>query len=726
MIDTSKAKGREHLLPSRIEFVQFAFGFALGSILFLTYANQVTAGFSAFPGGLTDARFNNAVLEHLYFWMSGNAEDLWRPDFFFPYPDVLAFSDNHFGSGLVYVMARFMGVEKEVAYTVWYLFGTVLTFACTWWVLLKFRFSPAAAAIGAAIFAFAGTILFRTEHSQLIYRFATPLAFWYAWHFLQTARLKALGLLAFFVSWQFLCSVYLGVFLLLFFMGACAGLLLFRETRQKLLSLPRRIYEERPSPADVFWMVLGGLLTALTLYVLAKYALVARMYGFSRDPGIIFAQQPLWGSYLVMDYTPYYAWMGRWVQDDFLRHEKQMFMGGVATLLMLMALLPGKVTALQRLPAKVLLVALAFLILITLRFPSGFTFYWPFAHAPGFSSIRAVGRVVEVMLLPVAFLAAIGFEKLCSLSPFYKRVVGGLISVLIGAALVMEVRTLHYHNTPFETLYARQDAIRQLVPGDLPQDAILVYRERPDENQYVMTDVDAIMLAQQVKRPVLNGYSGNFPSGYRALRSCGDIVMPIAGAAAFNRMRAEEADAILARVVPVDFPGCGDLSVYGHGFVYQNPLDPLSSVPIPFDLAAGIGLSVASLDVAEGGILVRAVVRNNGNDRLPGNFASGAHNIRFSWRFRPMTEGLSFDDGWNERAQLTSSVEPGAEVSEMILVTPPQAPGEYLLEMSMVQEQVMWLHDHGLEIASAPMTIRVESNGASGGQYSLGALSASD
>jgi hypothetical protein len=66
---------------------------------FFGYVMHTTDWFRAIPGDLFDARFNSVILEHLYQWVSGRAPTLWSPGFFYPFEHVLAFSDNHLGSG---------------------------------------------------------------------------------------------------------------------------------------------------------------------------------------------------------------------------------------------------------------------------------------------------------------------------------------------------------------------------------------------------------------------------------------------------------------------------------------------------------------------------------------------------------------------------------------------------------------------------------------------------
>ena len=55
------------------------------------------------PGDIGDGRFNNYVLEHFFSWITGKTPAFWNAGFYYPFPYVLAFSDNLMGSGPFYM-----------------------------------------------------------------------------------------------------------------------------------------------------------------------------------------------------------------------------------------------------------------------------------------------------------------------------------------------------------------------------------------------------------------------------------------------------------------------------------------------------------------------------------------------------------------------------------------------------------------------------------------------
>ena len=75
--------------------------------------------FTMMPGDFGDARLNNYFLENIYQYVSGGCVSLVHLGFFYPFPYVLGFSDNLFGSSPVYVIARFLTAAPDTAFQVW-------------------------------------------------------------------------------------------------------------------------------------------------------------------------------------------------------------------------------------------------------------------------------------------------------------------------------------------------------------------------------------------------------------------------------------------------------------------------------------------------------------------------------------------------------------------------------------------------------------------------------
>ena len=202
---------------------------ALLAVIVFGYLMRATAWFTAVPGDLGDPRYNSVVLEHLYRVLTGSAAALWSPDFYYPFPGVLAFSETYLGSALPYLLARLAGLPREHAFNVWFVVGTLLNFACALYVLRRLGASTAAAALGAYFFTFALPVAAQDGHAQLVYRFAAPLAALAHWQMFERRRLADFGRVAFFTAWQFYCSFYLGVFLVYLLAALTVAVLFVRR-----------------------------------------------------------------------------------------------------------------------------------------------------------------------------------------------------------------------------------------------------------------------------------------------------------------------------------------------------------------------------------------------------------------------------------------------------------------------------------------------------------------
>tara|TARA_R110002020_G_scaffold224599_1_gene434163 strand:- start:39047 stop:39964 length:918 start_codon:yes stop_codon:yes gene_type:complete len=268
------------------------------------------------PGDLGDSRFNAVILEHLYLWTIGKADHLWSPDFMYPFKGVLAFSDNHFGSGPIYVVLRLVGLDRYVSFQSWFLAAHVISLASAYYALRRWKYAPIEAAFGAFVFAFALTILAKAGHSQLLYRFPIPLALLSAWQALACGKTEKLGWVAIWTAWQFLCSIYLGIFLLML-LGAFGSTVLIarrgcplNEAIQRFATLKRVTAAKFASALVLSASVFGVLL--------CNYARIQHLYGLKRHYGEVFAMLPRIQSYLAI--IPEIKGLENWTSPALIKH----------------------------------------------------------------------------------------------------------------------------------------------------------------------------------------------------------------------------------------------------------------------------------------------------------------------------------------------------------------------------------------------------------------------
>jgi len=285
-----------------------------------------------------------------------------------------------------------------------------------WWVLRSLGFSLLAAAVGAFVFAFALPALHKENHAQLVYRFATPLAFGAWYRAMSSFRLIDIAKTGLWCSIQTLCSIYLGLFLVGLLAAMFVGYVFCRAFSMQPDSkgnTPQRWV------SVVVWCLLAMVAISAAVLVLREYQKIALVYHFSRTLEEIKPMLPRPASYLVGDGSRLTGWIGHYFTDVPLRHEQQLFLGVGPLLLGLIGLVYCWLTKLRRDTLGVMLLlgrvssfALFALFFITLFVDGHALYLMAVAKLPGLNSIRAVSRVVLIMMMPVAVLVAVPTQVL--------------------------------------------------------------------------------------------------------------------------------------------------------------------------------------------------------------------------------------------------------------------------------------------------------------------------
>lgn len=503
-----------------MSMVSFILLFSIGLFGYLLPA---IGNFTMIPGDLGDARFNSVVLEHGYQWLTGQAAQLWSPSFFYPFERVLGLSDNHFGSGWSYSLLRVFGLPREMAYLGWYLFGFLLNFVTCSWVLRRAKFSLLASALGAFVFTFALPVLHQEGHAQLVYRFAIPLACLYWYQALMLRDKVGAAQAIFWCAVQFMCSIYLGVFLVYCLAAMFLAFLLLRFFDQSPVveneSLDAHAVRGGLSSdkcADrKFWawlwyvIAIAGIVSVFLL--LRQYKMIASDYQLARPIEDLRALIPKLSSYLLADRSMLTGWIGSWISDLATSSEHQLFVGfGV----MVFSVLGAWATKFGR----VFFVTSLLLVGLTVMVADQSLYLW-LLRIPGVDAIRAVSRIILVMLFPVAVLVSTGVDRLLQVTRSRAVALRGVLIVVIISSLTLE--TVYYvpHHAAVQTWQDRQRGLRSLIRDGLPSGTILFVTQRQAEPFYI-TELDAMIYAQDHHLATLNGYSGSTPAGYAAPDPC--------------------------------------------------------------------------------------------------------------------------------------------------------------------------------------------------------------
>jgi hypothetical protein len=481
---------------------------------------------------------------------------LWSPGFFYPFERVLGLSDNHFGSVWSYALLRGAGLTREMAYSGWFLVGTVLNFWVCWWVLKREGFAGVAAGAGACVFAFALPMLHQEGHAQMVYRFAVPLAVFAAYRGLMHKDIAALAQAVFWCGIQFLCSIYLGVFLVYLLI---AGLLAYAVVHA-VVGFSNRLTQswgiEKQRLATWIWIGLAVSVGIAVALLLRQYQQIASDYGVVRPLDDLRSLMPKPTSYLLADQSQLTRWVGSSVAPFAERPEHQMFVGlGVALFVLLglgAACCARTLLGPLRACAGVAGLTLGLLVVLTLMV-GDFSLYLWVLKLPGVAAIRAVSRIILVLLLPVTILVALGFEY--GLQSVHGRVLKPIVILL--ALIVLAAETVWYqpHHAAVQTWLDRQKGMNSFITTALPRDAILYVTQRQSEPFYI-TELDAMIYAQDHHLRTLNGYSGSTPAGYAYPDPCLPVDTRLTGYFAFSNVPELAQQKLLSQLKTVVLEPC--------------------------------------------------------------------------------------------------------------------------------------------------------------------------
>lgn len=432
----------------------------------------------------------------------------------------------------------------------------------------------------------------------------------------------------------------------------------------------------------------AALIAVATLALFAGYAQAGHEYKFHRPWSEIATMLPRPVSYLLMADLPYWRPVSSTLSAAVpMAWEHNLFIGFGALgffLLGLLAVARNFSAALSAAPAHAMALSLIVVALLTLDFGHGFALYRPLAALPGLSAIRAVSRIGLVLTFPAAVVAAVGLRALIAESR--PKIVGALIAAGLAYLAGYEFATTGRSTTSIADAERRVDtlvaAARQQAHG-APFPILLAVDPTATGSDAATLQLDAMLAAQRLGWPTINGYSGNLPPGVPPDARCASAARQFGEYEWLRqrrgwRDRLGDADAALKRIV---FVG-GDCDS-----------DPLNRVIVPVlthseptgaDLPAQV--AILPLTMRREGSVVRFSVKiqNNSADKwIPGR---SDNPVSLSWRFASVNQGVDDNEGWNPREPLASDVGPGGTLVMSAIAAVPQAPGDYRLEVSVVAE----------------------------------------
>lgn len=652
--------------------------------------------FSVMPGLLGDARLNNYFLENIYHVLSGHGGSLINLRFFYPFPYILGFSDNLFGSAPAYLIPRWLIGESDTAYQIWYLIGYLVNYIATYYALRKLRLSETGAAVGALIFTFALPVTSQAAHAQLLYRFGVPLSVVALISFLERKDWRYLVLSGAWLVWQFYCTIYIGVFLAMLLAAILA--LYFINTQHRQSTLGDAISEyasslKRSSTGQKIGLAISVcVLGALIVILFYPYVKVSELYGAKRGWSEITQMLPRLQSYFLSDESWLWSWSSQFRGFSALpmRHEHQMFIGLAPMVLAVCGFLFGRKEK-SGIAFPLLSSSLMLLVLVTTYF-GGFSLWILFYKLPLLSAIRGVSRVVVVLLFPIGYLAASFVDVLLERHSAGRR----LILTVLVPALILEFAFISPLSSAKEDWRNRLSAAESKIPVNLPKDAVLFFAQT--QGAFDADELDAMWASLESGHDTLNGFSGNYPGGYDVVygEDCSQLPRRIEAYLSFIG-KPNDHDLytkLINRVVPLGFTNCNPLwnsqpLTRSHSGVQSH-----ANTSYTAEQFHALSLQYGGKSEVSGQRYIDVKIINSSDETFSA-ISDVNTPIRVSWRYRDANgKPLS---GWEARKDLPSDIPANGELDIALPITAGAVRQSQMLEVTLVQETVFWAHDIGMK-----------------------------
>jgi len=652
-------------------------------------------GFALMPGNIGDARLNNYFLENVFRFLTGKADSLWHLPFFYPFPYVLGFSDNLFGTAPIYILARLFTRETDTSFQIWFYFGYIVNFLSAYYALRRLNGSVLAAAVGSLIFTFALPTTAHASHAQLHYRFGLPLAIVFLTEFYNHKKWNYLLISGAWLVWQFYAGVYMGFFTLLLMATMSMAYICISLTGAK--KLVRNDFNvllfnwcAQPQKQKAIFLVGAIFLLSLLILLFYPYLQVSRLYGATRNWNEIASMLPRVQSYLMANSSFLWANPDAKIFADIpARYEHKMFIGLVPLALAFAGFFVGgrkKNGVVFPLMTGMLGIA----IILTL-YVGGFSL-WYFLHKlPIASGIRVMTRLDQAFLFPIAYLAVIAIDELrrrCTQA-------GKIVAVLILPLLIFEAGMTSMSTSTKDSWRQRIENIDNSTLKHLPENSILFFAQHSDFA--IADDLDAMWVASKYKVKTMNGYSAALLPGHDIFYGddCSEIFKRVSNYLIFIN-QSENMDLyreLVSRVVPIGFNDCDSV------LFTEPPSFSISSHIYTEDEFSGITYSQSAL-ITQRNKKVILLTINNASDHIFSAHSSTGNPIKVAWRFIDAA-GQPLSD-WENRKYLPYDIPSRGSLKLKISLNSDMITDDAKsVQISLVQEGIFWVHDIGL----SPLTM---------------------
>jgi hypothetical protein len=467
------------MLPSRRAWI----GWTLIALFFAAIAVVDTYPLALKPSSTIgvhgDAYFSVWRLAWIAHQLRTDPLHLFDANIYYPERATLAYSDAMLLPGVVLAPFAWAGADALAIYNLTLLASFVLNAMAACVVVRYLTGSTTAGLIGGLIFGFAPHRFDHFNHLEIQFAFWIPLAA-YAWHRAVAAdRARSYFRVGALLAFQVLSCIYYALFLLIWI---------------TVITVARFARSLRTAVAPAAAMLLPPLIV-LALYSMPYLANRSRLG--DRNPRDVANYSALPTDFLS---APPSTVLYRWTSPLSV-HERHLFPGFLALLLVVCGLWPP-LDRVRRLHA----IGLAIAILLTLG-TNGYVYSLLYDWVLPFRGLRVPARANVLVLLEGAVLAGFGTVRLLSTVKHSKA------ALTLATCLVAGMSVEYFARPPLKNVDRR---ISAWYPWLRHMDGAVIFEWpvtvpwRLDD----MVDVEYMYRSTHHWRPLVNGYSGNYPRSY--------------------------------------------------------------------------------------------------------------------------------------------------------------------------------------------------------------------
>ena len=488
-------------------------------VIALFFRQQIENGFIVLSSDRYDGVILVSLLEHWFNVLRGLAE--WNsPKYFFPYQKTLGYNDGYFLYGVVYSLFRALSIDpflsnelvnvvvKAVGFGGFLLAARRMLKLSFWWSLL-----------GAAVFTLANNTYVQIMHGQLLSVAFVPveaLLMYEAYHALVSARRTRFlafgcGAAVLFSAWA-MTSIYTAWFFGLFTV-ILVGIQLVLGGMGAIGKLKHAVLDNKLAVLAVGVVAIATLMPFVITYIMGPHGPRSWEEVAFYSPSILDSVNVGAGNLLFGDLIAYLK--GACPGCDIGSGEREAGVGPVLFVLAAMAIASvvwnRKAVPLARnVMIGGLALACALTWLLAVRAGDHTAWYYVYGHWPGGTGLRVVARIFLFLSAPVVALAVWYLSKKAGAWP------KALVIALCGLLLAEEINV---GATVALDRFQEVARIASVLPPPTQCQAFYTTESPETDTRETASDlaaslvhnIDAMMIAEYINLPTINGHSSFVP-----------------------------------------------------------------------------------------------------------------------------------------------------------------------------------------------------------------------